>query len=946
MPIQIRARPELRNALRQAIGDVHHEPLLVLLEWATSDEHTIEKVRLSGGAVLAICNNARREAEALGCGATEAITWPAPPELLNTRIKRAADIAYLPWLIRLHQLVDDSVEFTTPSVELLDVNPAFEHVTGYRKAAVLGKTTADLFRAEAHDPSYYAQIPHTLSTTGTWRGQLTARRQDGSLSFQQATISSVRDHRDVEIGHIAIKRDTSRNNLAWGALAGAESRMQMLVARAAEAVIIHSPAGKIADVNDSACILLGLDRDALLATHVASFDFGDDDLEARWASATDQPRILQSLWRSSDGNTFPVELSLGRAQLVGSDFILVLARDISGRKAKEAELKTVNAELTRITLHLEDEVAARTQELAAAAARLKATFSHLSDGLVAVRDDGRIERINPALLAMLGLPREMEWHGQSAQGLGMGLAALAQSATRQGMVCTIDLPLPGDRVGEATASPIVVEGRAEGAVVLVRDVTTAKEVDRMKTDFIATVSHELRTPLTSVLGFAKLARSKLERSVYPRLPDEPNTRKAVSQVQENLQIIVSEGKRLSDLINDVLDISKMESGRPDFRADTLDPGELLRHASQVSSSLFAAPDAPTLIVDVHPDLPTVIGDRDRLIQVLINLISNAVKFTPSGTVRLVARAVEDGIYWEVHDTGIGLHTQDLSTIFEKFKQAADTLTDKPQGTGLGLPISKNIVELHLGHIAVRSERGKGSTFTVWLPADRSIGTPSVPLPPPDTLNRLLDQIGFEAASKPSADIIVVDDEPSVRELLKQVLQGAGHRIRMAEDGASAIAAVRQRKPDLVVLDVMMPGLSGYDVTAVMRADPDLADVPILMVSVMADTQRGLRVGVDRYLRKPMQPHELLQAAGALLRRIASPRRLLVVAEHPDQRQYLRELLESRGSEVLADCPPDSAIQRVRMERPDLVVVGPGAPSLAALISDDPNLGDIAVLVLV
>jgi signal transduction histidine kinase/FixJ family two-component response regulator len=245
----------------------------------------------------------------------------------------------------------------------------------------------------------------------------------------------------------------------------------------------------------------------------------------------------------------------------------------------------------------------------------------------------------------------------------------------------------------------------------------AESADAAKSSFLSTVSHELRTPLTSVLGFAKIIRRRLDERIFPLVPEtDPKIHNSKRQVIENLDIVVSEGERLTLLIDDVLDLAKIEAGKFTWNMASLDISQVIERALAATSSLFR-PKNLNPVTNIEPGMPTINGDRDRLIQVVINLISNAVKFTESGSITCAARLVNGEIVVSVTDSGIGIKPEDQPKVFEKFKQVGDTLTDKPKGTGLGLPICKEIVEHHGGRIWVESEIGKGSKFSFSLPAE-------------------------------------------------------------------------------------------------------------------------------------------------------------------------------------------------------------------------------------
>lgn len=259
------------------------------------------------------------------------------------------------------------------------------------------------------------------------------------------------------------------------------------------------------------------------------------------------------------------------------------------------------------------------------------------------------------------------------------------------------------RVTERTAALIDARLAAEAA-------TAAKST------FLSNVSHELRTPLTSVVGFSKLISKRLTDVVFPTVPaGDPKVDRAMRQVTENLGIIVEEGERLTTLINDTLDLAKIEAGRMVWRDEPVAIAEVIARATGATASLLDHEGGPRLVVQVADDLPVVRGDRDRLIQVVINLLSNAIKFTPNGTITVSAGRHADGVEVAVADQGVGIAPEDHDKVFEQFGQAGDTLTDKPRGTGLGLPICREIVEYHGGRLWLESAVGSGSTFRFTLP---------------------------------------------------------------------------------------------------------------------------------------------------------------------------------------------------------------------------------------
>jgi len=267
------------------------------------------------------------------------------------------------------------------------------------------------------------------------------------------------------------------------------------------------------------------------------------------------------------------------------------------------------------------------------------------------------------------------------------------------------------RVVERTAALAVAIEEAQAARV------AAETASASKSAFLSSVSHELRTPLTSVVGFSRLIRRRLDEVVFPAVAvGDAKRDRAMRQVSENLGIIVEEGERLTTLINDTLDLAKIEAGRMEWRREPVEVADVIARATSATASLLSGA-GPEMIVDVEPGLPAPIGDRDRLIQVLINLISNAVKFTPDGSITCAARLDPSGrgVLVSVTDTGLGIAPEDHARVFEQFGQAGDTLTDKPRGTGLGLAICREIVEHHGGRLWLESDVGHGARFSFTLP---------------------------------------------------------------------------------------------------------------------------------------------------------------------------------------------------------------------------------------
>jgi PAS domain S-box-containing protein len=385
-------------------------------------------------------------------------------------------------------------------------------------------------------------------------------------------------------------------------------------------------------------------------------------------------------------------------------------------------MKSMATDLHEVFNRYEQAINDAIVELQDTLAYLTAVIDNIADGLLVTDVEGVITHVNPALSSIF-LLRETDMIGKNCGELfGAGLAGLIEKSRRfTEDIFTEEIELPGNRVGKAVATGIHKETlqsaeKGIGSVILIRDITSEKEVDRMKTDFISTVSHELRTPLTSVRGFTEVIRKKLEEDIFPRFTSGKDQRldKTLNRIRENIEIILSEGERLTALINDVLDISKLEAGKVEWKMESISVSDIIERAMIATSSLFEQKKLEFIRV-AEQDLPEIIGDRDRLLQVVINLLSNAVKFTERGFVTCRVKRAGQNMMVNIIDTGIGIADADREKVFEKFKQAGDTLTDKPTGTGLGLPICKQIIEHHGGRIWVESQLGKGSNFSFTLP---------------------------------------------------------------------------------------------------------------------------------------------------------------------------------------------------------------------------------------
>jgi CheY-like chemotaxis protein len=329
--------------------------------------------------------------------------------------------------------------------------------------------------------------------------------------------------------------------------------------------------------------------------------------------------------------------------------------------------------------------------------------------------------------------------------------------------------------------------------------------------------------------------------------------------------MASEGERLTSMINDVLDLAKIEAGKLEWRSEPVALAEVVDQAAKAAAPLVEQAGL-RLDLDVPADLPEVLGDRNRLVQVVLNLLSNAVKFTPTGSVTIRARATGADVQVDVVDTGVGIAPEDQARVFEQFGQAGDTLTDKPRGTGLGLPICRQIVVHHGGRLWLESSLGGGSTFSFTLPAHAASGgedrDPNADGAPAD------GAAAPEPAPVPVAaalsTVLLVEDDPATRELVRQAIEPCKARLIEAADGETGLALARREQPAVVILDVLLPGMDGFEVAEALRSAPETASVRLLMLTISTERERAAALAVDRFIEKPIDPDRLALEVSALL----------------------------------------------------------------------------------
>ena len=404
----------------------------------------------------------------------------------------------------------------------------------------------------------------------------------------------------------------------------------------------------------------------------------------------------------------------------------------------------------------------------------------------------------------------------------------------------------------------------------------AMDASRAKSDFLANMSHELRTPLNATIGYSELMLEEAEDMGHDMyIPD--------------LKKIQSAGKHLLSLINDVLDLSKIEAGKIELYFEDFEVRQLVDEIASTIAPLTEK-NKNTMVVRCGESVGVMHSDMTRIRQILFNLLSNASKFTEAGEITLEAsRSAANGrddIVFRVVDAGIGMSPEQVEKVFDAFTQADSSTTRNYGGTGLGLAITKTFCEMLHGEITCTSEPGKGSTFTVRLPADAAA---TVPQAPADSGEVSTEVIG--AAGAPT--VLVIDDDPDVRDLLSRHLDKSGYRVATAAGGDDGLKRARELRPDAITLDVLMPGTDGWAVLSALKDDAELSTIPVIMVSMLDDRSLGYSLGAADYLNKPVEQGRLL----SVLRKHCPVRgsgHVLLVEDDPATREMIRRMLDKEG----------------------------------------------------
>ncbi len=519
------------------------------------------------------------------------------------------------------------------------------------------------------------------------------------------------------------------------------------------------------------------------------------------------------------------------------------------------------------------------------------------------------------LIGVLTIDHQQPNHYQPSDG--MLLSAFADLAA---------VAIQNARLYNQAQQEIIERKRAEEA---------ADAANKAKSTFLANMSHELRTPLNAIIGYSEMLQEEVEEMGYDDfVPD--------------LRKINQAGSHLLALITDILDLSKIEAGKMELYLETFPVTELLDSVAMTIQPMIKK-NQNKLVIQRPDDIGNMHADLTKVRQALLNLLNNAAKFTEQGTITLTVtrqtyqvslpgyiqgadldldggqKISSDWISFQVTDSGIGMTVEQVNKLFQQFSQADSSTTRRYGGTGLGLAITRQFCRMMGGDITVESESGQGSTFTIWLPT--TVIDPQNKAPT-ELLSSAPELPSILAPTRNGADtILVIDDDPAVRDLIRRHLTKEGFQVVSASSGAEALQLARKLYPAAITLDVVMGDMSGWDVLAALKADPQLANIPVIMLTMVDDKNRGFTLGASDYLTKPINREQLVTVLKKFGCEASTPCSVLVVEDDPVTRDVLQRMLKKEGWQVAEAENGRVALEKIARQQPELILLDLMMPEL-------------------
>ncbi|MDM8547781.1 response regulator [Candidatus Venteria ishoeyi] len=472
--------------------------------------------------------------------------------------------------------------------------------------------------------------------------------------------------------------------------------------------------------------------------------------------------------------------------------------------------------------------------------------------------------------------------------------------------------------------------RAEEALLKAKE--SAEQANRVKSAFLANMSHELRTPLNAVIGYSEMLAEDLDDMGHNELV--PDARK-----------IYSSGRHLLGLINDVLDISKIEAGKMDLYNETFEISHLINEVTNTVTPLIEKKNNSLEVVQ-HTDANAIHADLTKVRQILFNLLSNAAKFTEDGLIRFeITQQEQEGKEWIqflIKDQGIGMTPKQISKLFQPFTQADTSTTRKYGGTGLGLTITKRFAEMMGGRVTVDSTPGTGSCFTVNLPA-------YVTAIDAEEQTHQTEEEAYHSTYN-NTHVLVIDDDAVVRDLLSNYLEKMGYQVTTASHGDEGLKLAQKLKPDAITLDIMMPGMDGWMVLSALKNNPELVDIPVIVLSMMEERKLGYSLGASEYLTKPIDREQLHHVLQKYLMPNQAGQWIMLVEDDEVTRTMLANQLKKSGWQVQTAENGKVALEQLELVIPDLILSDLMMPEMDGFeflryLREKPEWQNIPVIVL-
>ena len=844
---------------------------------------------------------------------TQGRTWSADEQLLirqvTDQLSLALENARLFQEAQKFKLgidrTDNAVFITDPRGVIQYVNPGFEKVYGYKAEEALGNTPR-ILKSGLIPADQYKQFWGTLLDGGTISGEIINKAKDGRLLNISGTNSPILDESGKVLGFLSVHQDISERKKSEEALAKSEADLRALFSSMEDVVFVVDKDGRydrIAPTNPSRLVRPPEELLGKLMNEVMDKGTADRFVAAIQQTLNTNEKVQLEYELPVGDTTYWFLASLTKLE---EDKVFWVARDITERKIAEESLrrrndylaasseigkvitstldlntiflKTVNLIIERFgfyqaSIFIVEETGFNivlresTGEAGAEMKRNKHMLQINDKSVVGkVAQNGQAVIVNDVQTDPIHKfnPLLPETRAEAAIPLRIGnriIGAIDIQAKTIGAFTEDEV-----NVMQTLADQVAVAiDNARSFVLSQQAVMEMREIDRLKSQFLANMSHELRTPLNSIIGFSRVILKGIDGPV-------------TELQQQDLTAIYNSGQHLLGLINDILDLSKIEAGKMELAFDEVNISDIATSVLSTMSGLVK--DRPIQLKrNIEPNLPTVRADAIRVRQVMINLLSNAAKFTEEGDI-LVDVGLKRGptgrneIRVSVTDTGPGISKQDQEKLFQAFSQVDDSPTRKTGGTGLGLSICQQLINMHGGRIWVDSEVGKGSTFHFTLPLFRK---------------------EREGDTTPTGNKIIlsIDDDTQVIGLYDRYLQPQGYQVVPLTDPSRAVERVRQLKPFAITLDIMMPGIDGWQVLDALKSDSVARHIPVIVCSIIEDLEKGFNLGATDYLVKPILEDDLVNALDRL-NTDGSIREVLVIDDNPDDLRLISKILNDDG----------------------------------------------------